>query len=180
MNKTQIVVAYDYSVSGNVALERGLDIACRDPQSVYLHFVTALAGGESYQRADAIHDDLLTRLRALLAERQPASEIDLFVYVRIGAPATEILRVAEEVGADLVIVGSHDRGRVGRLLLGSVSQEVLHSARCPVMVARTKGYGNVELQKVVEVEGHGPSRESPHRYHYTSAVLTRPDAWPLP
>ncbi len=46
--------------------------------------------------------------------------------VRIGDPATEILDLATELGADLVVVGSHGRGPMGRLVLGSVSDAVAH------------------------------------------------------
>ena len=107
-------------------------------------------------------------------------EIQLFVHVHIGTPAAEILRVAADSSADLVIVGSHDRGAVGRFLLGSVSQVVLRDARCPVLVARPKAYPPVELQRIVEVTTHAPTRELPHRYSYASSALLRPAEWPLP
>ena len=58
MKKTQIVVAYDYTVQAYAALERAVEIACRDPGNVFLHFVTAIDRGQTYQRADAIHDEL--------------------------------------------------------------------------------------------------------------------------
>jgi nucleotide-binding universal stress UspA family protein len=183
MKKTNIVVAYDYTVPADLALERGVDIGLRDPERVNLHFVTVIDGGQSYQRADAIHDDLQARLRALFAGRRPGVrgvEVQLFVHVHIGGPTAEILRVAEEVSADLIIVGSHDRGTIGRLLLGSVSQAVLREAHCPVLVARPKTYPPVELQPVVEVTSHPPSRERPHRYSYPSTALLRPHDWPLP
>ena len=183
MKKTHVVVAYDYTVPADLALERGVDIACRDPEHVCLHFVTVIENGQTYQRADSIHTELQTRLRALFEARRPGVrgvEIQLFVHVHIGKPDTEILRVAEEVSADLVIVGSHDRGAVGRLFLGSVSQVVLRDAGCPVLIVRPKAYAPVDLQPVVEVTTHGPTREMPHRYSYPSTALLRPTEWPLP
>jgi nucleotide-binding universal stress UspA family protein len=53
-----------------------------------------------------------------------------------GSPAREILRRAEEWGADLIVVGSHGRSALGRLILGSVSQRVVTDAPCSVRVAR--------------------------------------------
>jgi nucleotide-binding universal stress UspA family protein len=61
---------------------------------------------------------------------------DLERRVEYGDPATEICRVAEDGGYDVIAVGSHGSGFVKRVLLGSVSQHVLHHAPCPVLVVR--------------------------------------------
>lgn len=55
---------------------------------------------------------------------------------RQGEPATEILKVAEETRADLIIIGSRGLGLIGGLILGSVSERVLHGAHRPVLVVR--------------------------------------------
>ena len=59
-----------------------------------------------------------------------------------GSPAREVLRVADEWGPHLVVVGSHGRSAWGRFVLGSVSQKVLNEARTSVRVAR----GRVEVE----------------------------------
>ena len=59
-----------------------------------------------------------------------------------GSPAREVLRVADEWGPQLVVVGSHGRTALGRFVLGSVSQKVLHEASSSVRVAR----GRVEVE----------------------------------
>lgn len=53
-----------------------------------------------------------------------------------GDPGESIVEVAEAEAADLIVVGTHERGAVGRLFLGSVSDYVVRHARCPVMVVR--------------------------------------------
>jgi nucleotide-binding universal stress UspA family protein len=53
-----------------------------------------------------------------------------------GPAGESIVDVAEAEAADLIVVGTHDRGAVGRLFLGSVSDHVVRHARCPVMVVR--------------------------------------------
>ena len=58
-----------------------------------------------------------------------------------GDPAIEICRIAEEGRFDLVVIGSHGSGFLKRVLLGSVSQHVLHHAPCPVLVVRERGDG---------------------------------------
>jgi nucleotide-binding universal stress UspA family protein len=57
--------------------------------------------------------------------------------IEYGDPAAEIRRVAEDEGFDVIVVGSHGSGFVKRVLLGSVSQHLLHHAPCPVLVVRT-------------------------------------------
>jgi nucleotide-binding universal stress UspA family protein len=51
-----------------------------------------------------------------------------------GDPAESVIASAEAEGADLIVVGSHRRNRVGRAILGSVSDEIVRSAPCPVIV----------------------------------------------
>ena len=53
-----------------------------------------------------------------------------------GRAADEILDLAEQIGTDLVVIGSRGLGPVGRISLGSVSEAVIHHSRCPVLVLR--------------------------------------------
>jgi len=56
--------------------------------------------------------------------------------VRYGSPADEIVRCATESGAGLIVMGSRGWGEMHAVLLGSVSERVLHTATCPVLIAR--------------------------------------------
>jgi nucleotide-binding universal stress UspA family protein len=60
------------------------------------------------------------------------------VYHRLaeGDPAKEILRVAREADAELIVLGTHGRGGLPRLLLGSVAEQVIRTAPCPVLTIR--------------------------------------------
>ncbi len=57
-------------------------------------------------------------------------------HLRRGRKDQEIVRLAEEIGAGLIVVGSRGRGGVRRALMGSVSDSVIRHAHCPVMVVR--------------------------------------------
>jgi len=76
-------------------------------------------------------------LRARLEQVRPA---DPRVAVRhrltIGPPAEEILAAAEEEKADLIVMGTHGRGGLSRVLMGSVAEAVLRKAPCPVLTVR--------------------------------------------
>jgi nucleotide-binding universal stress UspA family protein len=57
-------------------------------------------------------------------------------HLVMGAPVDAILDLGEEIGADLIVMGSRGQGPLGRLILGSVSEGVVHHASCPVLVLR--------------------------------------------
>jgi phosphoribulokinase len=56
----------------------------------------------------------------------------------MGSAAEEALNLAEELGTGLIVFGSRGRGRIRRLVMGSVSDSVVRHAHCPVMVTRWK------------------------------------------
>lgn len=58
------------------------------------------------------------------------------VLTRIGRPAREIRAYAEEIGADLVVLGTHGRHGLARLMLGSTANGVVHGAPCDVLTVR--------------------------------------------
>ncbi len=60
-------------------------------------------------------------------------------HVLVGHPATTLVDVAEEHGSDLIVIGSHGRRGFERLLLGSVAEQVIRLASCPVFVVKTFG-----------------------------------------
>lgn len=53
-----------------------------------------------------------------------------------GDPATAILQVAQELGCDLIVMGTHGRGGLGRLLMGSVADKVVREAPCLVLTVK--------------------------------------------
>ena len=71
-----------------------------------------------------------------LAEVFSDVSVDVDTYVRGGTPADEIIRAANELCVDLIVVGGRGKGAVEAILLGSVSYRVLHHAPCPVLVTR--------------------------------------------
>jgi nucleotide-binding universal stress UspA family protein len=71
------------------------------------------------------------------AERARAAGTDPQVHAREGDPADAILDVAEELGADLIVVGNKGMTGAKRFLLGSVPNKISHHAPCAVMIIRT-------------------------------------------
>ena len=80
------------------------------------------------------------RLREFYAPTRP---IHMGYTTREGSPADEILRAAEDFDAGLIVVGTHGRKGLSRLLAGSVAEEVLRKAKCPVMALRSPAEGGL-------------------------------------
>lgn len=74
-----------------------------------------------------------TRLTAIVPEAERASVV---VATLIGSPFFEILRYANEQSVDLIVIGTHGRGPLGHMLLGSVAEKVVRRAPCPVLTVR--------------------------------------------
>ena len=83
-------------------------------------------------------DALLERLRAC---HVPVRPIDVCYHVREGVPDEVIVHMAGEVGADLIVLGTHGRTGLPRLLAGSVAEAVLRRAQCPVLALRSTELG---------------------------------------
>jgi nucleotide-binding universal stress UspA family protein len=73
------------------------------------------------------------RLQGLLPEGERAN---VMVAVEVGSPFQEIVRYAEDQGIDLIVIGTHGRGPIGHMLLGSVAEKVVRKATCPVLTVR--------------------------------------------
>jgi nucleotide-binding universal stress UspA family protein len=124
-----IEAAFDEArrVDGRVTVVHSLDIRWlpTDGLGVPDSAATALRLDEMEAGAAEQLDQVL-RSRDVQAERRVMRE----------APATALLRVAEETDADLVVVGTRGRTGLSRVLLGSVAEAVVRSAGCSVLVVR--------------------------------------------
>lgn len=142
----KVLIATDGSDISIDAARRGRDLLDPSAELVLLTVVDELPGAEASGFAGPVYtEDEQERLE--LEERVEATaEIDRTLealghppverIVDVGEPAATICVVAERIDADVVVVGSHGRGFVSRVLLGSVSEHVLRHAPCPVLVVR--------------------------------------------
>lgn len=184
----QVVVAYDFSEHGQAVLDRAIALASRAPFHA-LHFVCVLdpkngiagippKGHVDYQYADTVRDELTERITRAFGGVESVADITFFIHTRIGTPATEILGLAKEVGADLIFIGTHGYTGLKHFMLGSVAEHVVREAQCPVMVVRPKGYPDVTLDTIVEVPSHGTPHSRFRGFTYTKTqTVIRPPYW---
>lgn len=103
-----------------------------------LSFVTIVTLGDSVADGTPAEADARRKAdaEAFIRDATGREPSEYTLYVDRGFPVESIAARAKEIGADLVVVGTHDRGPVKRFLLGSVAQKVLRDAHCPVLLAR--------------------------------------------
>lgn len=114
---------------------------------------------------DRIVDDVGRRLLDI-ADRLRVGDKTVHVEVLDGRPATEIVRAAERWAADLIVVGARGLSTVRRLLIGSVSSEVVDHAPCPVLVARGEG-----IRRVLWASDHSAESDSTADFIATSGLF---------
>ena len=116
-----ILVGYDGSEAAQRALGAAADLAGYGSR---LTVATVNAGDGA--------DDISRTARELLYRRHVTAH-----YVEpVGEPAEQLIETAAEIGADLVVVGRRSRNALQRLVLGSVSANVVRGAHCDVLVVR--------------------------------------------
>ncbi len=133
-----VVVPFDFSDCAMEALRHALRLAEDRSQIHALHVLPFLIPTEPGVVWATIDDG--ERIRHALESMTNAFSTPEFegiqADVRIGDPGHVIAEWAEELGADLILVGSHGRSGLTRLFLGSVAERVVRLAHCPVLVVR--------------------------------------------
>jgi nucleotide-binding universal stress UspA family protein len=133
-----ILLATDLGNASREATDVAMELACR--LGARLLIMNALdtrriLGVGSHDRLDQARAEREEILVGLVKQARATGAAAEFM-VWPGAPATAIREAIESEDVDLLVVGSHGRDRAGRLILGSVSDALVHQAPCPVLVAR--------------------------------------------
>lgn len=137
---TKILMAVDLSDDSGAVAERAKAIATNNDSELHvIHVIEPLSfayGGDIPMDfsgiQDEIHQQATQQLESFAGEHGIDAERR---HVVLGQPEVEIHALAEQMGADLIVVGSH--GRYGlALLMGSTANGVLHGASCDVLAVR--------------------------------------------
>ena len=137
---SKIVVGVDGSEGSNRALAEAGEVAKRDGASVVLcHVVERIAAKGDMAPLHADEPEVKAHISQQAADlREQGVDTDVrFEAVVLGGPARSIADLADEVGADLIVVGTRGHSALGGVILGSVTQKLLHLAGCPVLCIPT-------------------------------------------
>jgi nucleotide-binding universal stress UspA family protein len=136
---SNILVAVDGSESANKAFERAIYLAQKCKSTIDLvHVVQCEVGGDSANTFDVL-EELKDKAKKMLEEyknQAAKTGVPIQITVMQGDPAKVIIEIAKAKSYDLIIMGTRGRSAFKELLIGSVSQKVMHHASCPVMVVR--------------------------------------------
>lgn len=141
-----ILVPVDGSATSMFAVAKAAGLAKAFGSEVTAVYVldpypfTGVGADFAYGQAQYLNAANAEATQALEAVKQRMADEGLAVHTLVGeghAVHEAVVRVGENVGADLIIMGSHGRRGLEKLVLGSVAQRVLQAAHVPVMVVRS-------------------------------------------
>ena len=133
-----VLVAIDFSDGSDEALAQAIDLAKQTGATLDILHVVEF-GAEVFPYGLSYFEDrggLIAHLDRELSRRADmaaATGVTARTRLREGSAAREILEHAREIGADLVVVGTHGRTGLAHALLGSVAERVVRHARVPVL-----------------------------------------------
>jgi nucleotide-binding universal stress UspA family protein len=148
--RSVMVIGIDFSDASRQAMSvaRNLSRITRAPDLHLVHVIrpTALNGPSDWLGAMSQYEKTVDAARneldVLCASAIAQGPLRAFAHVRTGEPYREIVQLASDMEADLVVIGTHSRGGVSRLLLGSVAEKVQRYAPCPVLTVKPKARPN--------------------------------------
>ncbi len=140
MSFRRILIALDDSTIAAHAVEVGTELATAlKAQTALVYVVDPTVGLEPDSGISAAEwrATLKREGQAFLATAaQRTGETPAWQFLREGKPADQILAAAREWEADVIVIGTHGRSGVSRLMLGSTAESVVRHAPCPVLVIK--------------------------------------------
>ncbi len=144
----RILVATDFSECSRVALDICISAAkCMKIKLYVLHTIEKLLHDYTYLLSMDTHltmkqkleEEAMNSINTMLPKELLETETAVPI-IRFGKPFLEVIQVAKEKDVDIIAIGTHGRGGVDRVILGSVAERVVSKAHCPVMVVRSRKY----------------------------------------
>lgn len=140
-----VVVGFDFSPLAELALREAAAMTAERPE-IAIHLVNARSDHDRHPISHSasqdvgfqVEQEMRESARIALHDHSAGEGVQVFSYAVVGSPARAILETADVVDAELIIVGTHGRRGLKRLVLGSVAEEVMREASCPVLVMRPR------------------------------------------
>ena len=141
----KVLFATDFSEASDAALEYATAMAGAFHATLHvLHVLEDLAAHawttEVYVAAlPGVHEEMERQARERLDQIFDPDErarLQVQTALRVGSPFVEIVRYARDEKMDLIVMGTHGRGAIAHMLLGSVAERVVRKAPCPVLTVR--------------------------------------------
>jgi len=138
----KILCPVDHSECSYLALKYAISLALKDEAQLYLMHVidTRLYDTEIYKFSSYKPNEIdISKIREDLLKSLPEGTTDVLKVETIvvkGIPFNEIINAASEIGADIIVIGTHGRTGLSHIMMGSVAEKVVRKAPCPVLAVR--------------------------------------------
>lgn len=140
----KILVPVDFLSHSAEAVRRAMDLAVQHSAEVVLLYAyepgqyPATPGDVVYDAEQLVHmtHEVRARLDAVRRDADPLGRRRIRTHITQGMPARAIIEAANREGVDLIVMGTHGRTGVGRAVLGSVAEQVMRRAPCPVLTVK--------------------------------------------
>jgi len=146
-SKKTYLVPVDFSKSAELALDHAIRLARQnkaplillhviDNQSVIMAAPEGVTPALYLDYEKIVREEAETQMRKLLKKKKLGPKDGRALFVRRGDPARAIANQAKKLKASMIVMGSHGRTGLKRLVLGSVAERTLRYAGCPVLIVK--------------------------------------------
>lgn len=155
LSLTKILVPYDFSVFSQMALRQAARLARLYDAALHvlhveaLHEIPVLDQATGAERAEQLR-------RRIAGEHSDEPDLlrDIVVHYAVSydfSPGPSILQYASQYDVDLIVAGTHGRRGIGRVFLGSVAEEIVRLADCPVMTVRENESSDIHFESLERI-----------------------------
>jgi nucleotide-binding universal stress UspA family protein len=141
MNFKKILFATDFSTASQEALAYATALARDSGATLVIAHVEEMPvsypGGEMVFIQPDYPNPVLRKMLEAVVPKDPKVRVEH--ELRLGSAADEIVRLAQETNADVIVIGTHGRSGLGRILMGSVAESVMRKATRPVLTIKAHG-----------------------------------------
>lgn len=179
-NCTKILIPVDFSDTSMLAIKHGTALAQKTKAGIYLlHVVNVQFVSQNMFLPSVSLDQSLIEKKAADRMAELADEISkeynvlVQTIIKTGSPSTEVSKVAKEIGASMIVMGTHGYSPIEELVIGSTALKVITKAHCPTMAMSAEalriGYNSI----VLPIDNTVNSRQ---KVHFTLEFAKRFDA----
>ena len=151
-----ILAALALDETGEYALREAARICQQRPSSeLHLVHVVKEEGSSNANSSELVSleqrlADAPARIQRYVEQVWTDTPSKVLAHLRVGQPSRSILQTAVDINADIIVVGTHRRAGIKKLMLGSVAEQVLQHAHCPVLIALAKDYSGKVASDVIQ------------------------------
>jgi nucleotide-binding universal stress UspA family protein len=128
-----ILIAYDGKSDTEAALEYATKLSIGLNEPLYIMTVAS----KDQMDPDDMDPSIQEYMQAAQRKAMMSGATDVHTIIEVGKPDDTIQEVAENFQCDAIVVGRPDRSRLDRMVMGSVSQNLIENAKCPVIIVPT-------------------------------------------